>query len=70
MGVLSNLGLRRPAPPPIAATGKFQLDGVTVVNPMQDRRANATIEVSNGAVAAIVNTQARAILRDASPCPA
>jgi cytosine/adenosine deaminase-related metal-dependent hydrolase len=57
MGVLNNLGLRRPAPPPIAATGKFQLDGVTVVNPMQDRRSNATIEVSNGAVAAIVNTQ-------------
>ena len=72
MGVLNNLGLRRPAPPPIAATGKFQLDGVTVVNPMQGRRSNATIEVSNGAVAAIVNTQgpARAILRDASPCPA
>ena len=57
MGVLNNLGLRRPAPPPIAAKGKFQLDGVTVVNPMQDRRSNATIEVSNGAVAAIVNTQ-------------
>jgi imidazolonepropionase-like amidohydrolase len=57
MGVLNNLGLRRPAPPPIAAKGKFQLDGVTVVNPMHDRRSNATIEVSNGAVAAIVNTQ-------------
>jgi hypothetical protein len=54
MGVLNNLGLRRPAPPPIAATGKFQLDGVTVVNPMQGRRSNATIE----------------ILRAASPCPA
>ena len=60
MGVLNNLGLRRPAPPPIAATGKFQLDGVTVVNPMQGRRSNATIEVSNGAVAAIANTQAPA----------
>ena len=57
MGVLNNLGLRRPAPPPIAAKGKFQLDGVTVVNPMQGRRSNATIEVSNGAVAAIANTQ-------------
>jgi cytosine/adenosine deaminase-related metal-dependent hydrolase len=57
MGVLNNLGLRRPAPPPIAAKGKFQLDGVTVVNPMQDRRANATIEVSGGAIAAILNTQ-------------
>ena len=57
MGVLNNLGLRRPAPPPIAAKGKFQLDGVTVVNPMQDRRSNATVEISNGAVAAIVNTQ-------------
>jgi imidazolonepropionase-like amidohydrolase len=57
MGVLNNLGLWRPASPPIAAKGKFQLDGVTVVNPMQDRRSNATIEVSNGAVAAIANTQ-------------
>ena len=56
MGVLNNLGLRRPAPPPIAAKGRFQIDGVTVVNPMQGRRANATIEVSGGAIAAIVNT--------------
>src|SRR4051812_40588184 len=67
MGVLNNLGLRRPAPPPIAATGKFQLDGVTVVNPMLDRRSNATIEVSNGAVAAIANTQAPAS-RDFAGC--
>src|SRR5215211_2303905 len=57
VGMLNNLGLRRPAPPPIAAKGKFQLDGVTVVNPMQDRRANATIEVSDGAIAAILDTQ-------------
>ena len=56
MGVLNNLGLRRPAPPPIAAKGRFQIDGVTVVNPMLGRRANATIEVSGGAIAAIVNT--------------
>ena len=56
MGVLNNLGLRRPAPPPIAAKGRFQIDGVTVVNPMQGRRANATIDVSGGAIAAIVNT--------------
>src|SRR5882757_2265108 len=67
MGVLNNLGLRRPAPPPIATTGKFQLDGVTVVNPMLDRRSNATIEVSNGAVAAIANTQAPAS-RDFAGC--
>ena len=56
MGVLNNLGLRQPAPPPIAAKGRFQIDGVTVVDPMQGRRANATIEVSGGAIAAIVNT--------------
>src|SRR5215216_4524489 len=55
--MLNNLCLRRPAPPPIAAKGKFQLDGVTIVNPMQDRRANATIEVSGGAIAAILDTQ-------------
>jgi cytosine/adenosine deaminase-related metal-dependent hydrolase len=56
MGVLNNLGLQRPAPPPSAAKGPFQLHGVTVVNPMQSRRTNATIEVSGGAIAAIVNT--------------
>ena len=57
MGVLSNLGLRRPAPPPCAAKGRFQVGGVTVVNPMQGRRANATIEISGGAIAAIADTQ-------------
>src|SRR6267142_7218801 len=57
MGILNNLGLRRPTPPSVAAKGRFQIDGVTVVNPMQDRRANATIEVSGGAIAAILNTQ-------------
>jgi cytosine/adenosine deaminase-related metal-dependent hydrolase len=56
MGILNNLGLRRPAPPPITAKGGFHIDGVTVVNPMQGRRTNATIEVSGGAIAAIVNT--------------
>src|SRR5258706_50347 len=66
MGVLNNLGLRRPAPPPIAATGKFQLDGVTVVNPMLDRRSNATIEVSNGAVAGKAGFKNTILLEDAS----
>jgi Amidohydrolase family len=56
MGILNNLGLRRPAPPPVAANGRFQIDGVTIVHPMQGRRTNATIEVSGGAIAAIVNT--------------
>ena len=46
MGMLTNLGLRRPGPPPCAAKGRFQIGGVTVVNPMRDRRTNATIEVS------------------------
>src|SRR5258705_6490834 len=57
MGVLNNLGLRRPAPPRVAAKGRFQIDGVTVINPMQGRRSNTTIEISGGAIAAIVNTQ-------------
>src|SRR4051794_16302168 len=57
MGVLSNLGLRRPAPPPCAAQGRFQIGGVTVVNPLHGRRTNTTIEVSGGAIAAIADTQ-------------
>jgi cytosine/adenosine deaminase-related metal-dependent hydrolase len=56
--VLNRLGLRRPGPPPPAADGRFQLAGVTVINPMRDRRAGATIEVANGSIAGISETQA------------
>jgi imidazolonepropionase-like amidohydrolase len=55
--VLSRLGLRRPGPPRSTATGRFQISDVTVINPMHGRRANATIEVAEGAIAGISDTQ-------------
>ena len=52
MGMLTDLGLRRPGPPPCAASGRFQIGGVTAVNPMRDRRTNARIDISGDAIAA------------------
>ena len=57
MSLLNDLGLQRPAPPRCTAKGRFQIGGVTVVNPMHGRQANATIEISGGAIAAIASTQ-------------
>jgi cytosine/adenosine deaminase-related metal-dependent hydrolase len=51
--VLNRLGLRRPGPPPASADGRFRLAGITVINPMQDRRTGATIDIANGSIAAI-----------------
>jgi cytosine/adenosine deaminase-related metal-dependent hydrolase len=51
--VLHHLGLRRPAPPQCLLEDCFQITGVTVVNPVHDRSANATIEVAGGAIAEI-----------------
>jgi imidazolonepropionase-like amidohydrolase len=56
MGMLTSLGLQRPGPPPCAAKGRFQIGGVTVINPMRDRRTNATIEVSGDTIAAVGDT--------------
>jgi cytosine/adenosine deaminase-related metal-dependent hydrolase len=53
MGVLDHLGLRRPGPPRCSADGRFQIVGVTVINPMRERRAAATIEVAGGSIAGI-----------------
>src|SRR5438477_8249832 len=53
MGMFTSLGLRRPAPPRPSAQGSFRLGGVTVVNPMQGRRAAATLAVADGAIAEI-----------------
>ena len=58
MGVLHSLGLRRVGAPRCAANGRFQIAGVTVINPMHDRRAQATIEVADGSIAGISDTQA------------
>jgi cytosine/adenosine deaminase-related metal-dependent hydrolase len=57
MGVLNSLGLRRPGPPPTSADGRFQFAGVTVINPMRDRHVGATIEIADGSIAGISNTQ-------------
>jgi len=57
MGVLNRLGLRRPGPPPLSADGRFQLAAVTVINPMRDRRAGATIEIAGGSIAGISEAQ-------------
>jgi hypothetical protein len=58
MGLLNRIGLRRPGPPRCAAEGRFQIAGVTAINPMHDRRAGATIEVADGSIAGISDTQA------------
>jgi hypothetical protein len=57
MGVLTNFGLSRADPPPCAAKGRFRIGGVTVVNPMHGRRANATLEISGGTITSILDTQ-------------
>jgi hypothetical protein len=58
MGVLTNLGLRRPPPPWCSAEGVFEIAGVTVINPMHDRRAGATIKLAGGTIGRISETQA------------
>ena len=58
MGLLNRLGLRRPDPPRCFAEGRFQIAGVTVINPMHDRRAGATLDISSGAIAGISDTAA------------
>jgi len=56
MGLLNRLGLRPPGPPRCFAEGRFQIAGVTVINPMHDRRARATLDISSGAIAGISDT--------------
>jgi imidazolonepropionase-like amidohydrolase len=58
MGLLTNLGLRRPDAPLPAARGRYDITGVTVINPARERRSGATIEVSDGAIAAISDASA------------
>jgi amidohydrolase family protein len=57
MGLLNSLGLRRPSAPHISAQGAFAIRGVTVINPMQGRHADATVQISGGAIAAISDTK-------------
>jgi cytosine/adenosine deaminase-related metal-dependent hydrolase len=58
MGFLSKLGLQRPHPPRCAAQGRFDVAGVTVINPARDRRTGATISIADGSIAEI-SEQAR-----------
>jgi len=58
MELLARLGLRRPSPPPCAEHGRYDIAGVTLINPAQARRDAATITIADGAVADI---------RDAGP---
>ena len=62
MGMFTSLGLRRPAPPRPSAQGSFRLGGVTVINPMQGRRAAATLAVADGAIAEISDGSSDATL--------
>src|SRR5260370_34043920 len=50
---LNSLGLQRPTPPPGAAQGRFDIAGVTVINPARDRRAGAKIGIADGAITGI-----------------
>jgi hypothetical protein len=53
MGFLNSLGLRRPVPPRCSAQGRFDIAGVTVINPAQDRREGASIGIADGAISGI-----------------
>ena len=56
MGLLTNLGLRRPAAPLSAAQGRYDITGVTVINPTRERRSGATIAIGDDTIAAISDT--------------
>src|SRR5215470_7641586 len=62
MGMFTSLGLRRPSPPRPSAQGRFSIGGVTVVNPMQGRRAAATLAVADGAIADIADGSSEGLL--------
>jgi cytosine/adenosine deaminase-related metal-dependent hydrolase len=51
--MLTSLGLRRPAAPVCTAQGRYDIAGVTVINPMRGRRQDATIEIRDGSIASI-----------------
>jgi hypothetical protein len=80
MSLLNRLGLRRPAPPKCAVKSQFRVAGVTIINPMYDRTAGATIEIADGAITSISRTEGRfgflgrggrpSAYAGYSPCPA
>src|SRR5215467_7654203 len=61
MGMFTSLGLRRPAPPRASVQGRFRLGGLTVINPMHDRRSGATLALADGAISEISDGSSEAI---------
>jgi len=53
MRLLTRLGLQRPAAPRCAVHGRFDIAGITVINPTRGRREGQTIAIADGAIAAI-----------------
>src|SRR6201995_3301764 len=53
MNMLTGLGLQRPPAPICAAAGRFDIPGVTVINPGRSRSAACTLAVADGAIASI-----------------
>ena len=53
MGLLTRLGLQRPAAPRCAVHGRFDIAGITVINPTRGRREGQTIAVAAAEIAAI-----------------
>jgi imidazolonepropionase-like amidohydrolase len=53
MGLLTRLGLQRPAAPRCGVHGRFDIAGVTVINPTRGRREGQTIAVAAAEIAAI-----------------
>lgn len=68
MGLLNSMGLRRPGPPPCSARGRFEIAGVTIINPMRDRRARATIAIAGDLITAISDTSPEAPAGDLGGC--
>jgi imidazolonepropionase-like amidohydrolase len=53
MRLLTRLGLQRPAAPRCVVHGRFDIAGVTVINPTRGRREGQTIAIADGEIAAI-----------------
>lgn len=53
MRLLTNLGLQRPPPPRPFIQGRFDVTGVTVINPTRGRQEAQTIAVTDGEIAGI-----------------
>jgi cytosine/adenosine deaminase-related metal-dependent hydrolase len=58
MEMLSKLGLRRPSGPVCAAQGRYDIAGVTAINPLRDRRQGVTIQISGGSIGAVSESPA------------